>query len=669
MKAWSVVAMSVVILSAPRAIAATSLTQLDPVPVVAEAIAPVVTTHASLLTSNVRVGIIDIIASPILLLVAAIVVFIVIILIVLWGYTRVYTIAPTNEAFVKTGGVFAKNKQVILNGGCIILPGFHELTRVPLREISIDVERTGKLAVRTQDYLRADMRVTFYVCINASEEDVLTAGARLSSQGRIVPANIKEALEKRADDGIRAAAKNKSLAEIDSDKLGFAQEVLNIVEPDLKKVGLTLNNIAISEVEESDTYDTNNFFDAQGVRLRTETIQRSIQQKREVELETQVAIQQKELEARKLSLQIEQEKESAQLDQRLQVEAAIALKEREIQEAQERESASAQRTKILQEKSVEEEEIRRKLSIQQSQIEADIELEEQQKNLKVAQALQQRESDIAEIERKKAIQASQLLAQAEVAEAEQQTRTVQADMAIAIAAKQKESFEAEAERAQAEEAVKTAKQIEIAQRDQQLVAIAAQQDAEKERISANNVVEIDVFRRRRQAEVARQAAELEAESIRTLADANRDRSLAEAEGVAARSRARNALNNANITADLINQVWPELSKQLPEVLQALAPQPGVIGDARIYSFPGAQNNGDGNDINKILLSTSGLKIIDSLLEEGKLGGLIDRVGDLLRDRQSPTSEPTPLQTPTIEAASPEPPSYPDLGGNDIEPTA
>ncbi|MEO0854890.1 MAG: flotillin domain-containing protein, partial [Cyanobacteria bacterium J06648_11] len=358
------------------------------------------------------------------------------------------------------------------------------------------------------------------------------------------------------------------------------------------------------------------------------------------------------------SLQIEQEKESAQLEQRLQVEAAIAQKEREIQEAQERESASAQRTKILQEKSVEEEEIRRKLSIQQSQIDADIELEEQQKNLKVAQALQQRESDIAEIDRQKAIQASQLLAQAEVAEAEQQTRTVQADMAIAIAAKQKESFEAEAERAQAEEAVKTAKQIEIAQRDQQLVAIAAQQDAEKERISANNVVEIDVFRRRRQAEVARQAAELEADSIRTLADANRDRSLAEAEGVAARSRARNALSNANITADLIEQIWPELSKQLPEVLQALAPQPGVIGDARIYSFPGAQNNGDGNDINKILLSTSGLKIIDSLLEEGKLGGLIDRVGELLRDRQSAAPDSIPSRPPTIEAAPSEPPAYP-----------
>jgi uncharacterized membrane protein YqiK len=240
---------------------------------------------------------------------------VILLLLSIWGYTRVYVITPNNEAFVRTGGVFVKQKKVILNGGCIVLPGFHELTRVPLREISIDVERTGKLAVRTQDYLRANMRVTFYVCINADEQDVLTAAARLSRAGKISAEDIKEALEKRADDAIRAAAKRKSIAEIDSDKLGFADEVLNLIQQDLKKVGLTLNNIAISEIEESDTYDTNNFFDAQGVRLRTETIQRSIQQKREVELNTQVTIEQRELDAQKQSLRIGQETESAKLAQ------------------------------------------------------------------------------------------------------------------------------------------------------------------------------------------------------------------------------------------------------------------------------------------------------------------------------------------------------------------
>lgn len=551
----------------------------------------------------------------------------------IWAYTRVYVITPNNEAFVRTGGVFIKRKKVILNGGCIVLPGFHELTRVPLREISIDVERTGKLAVRTKDYLRADMRVTFYVCINEIEEDVLMAAARLSNQGKITPDIIKNALEKRADDAIRAAAKTKDLAEIDSDKLGFAQEVLNLVEPDLKKVGLTLNNIAISEIEEGDTYDTNNFFDAQGVKLRTETIQKSIQQKREVELTTQVVIEQKELDAQKRSLQIAQEKEAAKLAQHLEVEAMKAQREREIEEAKAREAATIQRTIILQNKSVEEEEIGKKLSVQQSQIDADIALEERSKQLKVAQALQKREAELAEIQRQQNVEAAKLQAQVQIAESERLAKLAQEDVAIAVSNKKRESFLAEAQKAKAESSVITASAVEKAERDKQLSIIAAEREAQERRISDQNVVEIDVFRRKRQAEIAQQAALLEAESIRTLAKANRDKLVAEAEGVAAKISAENTISNANLTAKIITTIWPELSEKLPEIMQALAPQPGVLGDARVYSFPGANgNNGNGTgDVNKLLLSTSGLALINTLLDEGKLGALLGQINHLMRD--------------------------------------
>ncbi len=558
---------------------------------------------------------------------------VILLLISVWAYTRVYVITPNNEAFVRTGGIFVKKKTVILNGGCIALPGFHELTRVPLREISIDVERTGKLAVRTQDYLRADMRVTFYVCINATEEDVLTAAARLSQNNRITPEDIKNALEKRADDAIRAAAKHKSLAEIDSDKLGFAQEVLNLVQQDLQKVGLTLNNIAISEVQESDTYDENNFFDAQGVRLRTETIQRSIQQKREVELSTRVAIEQKELDAQKRSLQIAEEKEAALLSQRLKVEALKAQREREIEETRAAEAAAIQRAKLLQAQSVEEEEIRKKLAIQQKEIDASIELEEKNKLLKVTQAQQQQEAAIAEINCRQQVEANRLQAQVTIAESERLARLAQEDVAIAVARKKKESLEAEAERARAESAVTTAIEVEKAEREKNLAIIAAEREAAEKRVLDQNVVEIDGFRRRRQAEIAQQAAELEAEAIRTLAAANRDKAMAEAAGIEALLAAKNVISNANLTAEVITTLWPELASQLPEVLKALAPQPGVIGDAKIYAFPGANGAAD---INKLLLATSGLALINALFEEGKLGALLAQIKELLQE--VPTSE-------------------------------
>lgn len=609
--------------------------------------------------------------SPLIVFPAVIISVIFLILVTIFLYTRFYVIAPNNEAIVRTGGIFKKEQLVILHGGCIVIPGFHEITRVSLREISIDVVRAGNLAVRTQDYMRANMRVTFYVCITPNRNDILTAAARLSKKGQISEGDIKDALEKRADDAIRAAAKKKKLAELDSDKLGFADEVLNLIQGDLRKVGLTLNNIAISEIEESDTYDENNFFDAQGVRLRTETIQRSIQQKREVELTTKVAIEQRELEAEKQSLEIKRQQEDAnitqqkeiellKLAQRKAIESQQAQQQREIQEAIDQEAAKIERNKILQEQAVEEERIQKQLAIQNSQIASSIALEERNKELKVAQALQKKEADVAEIERQKVIESSQLQAKAEIALAEQKTQITEQTAAIAIANKQKERLEAEALRAEAESAVVTAQEVEAAERSQKLAVIVAQQDAQKHRIAEQNVVEIDVFRRRRQAEIARQAAELEAESIRTLADANRHKAMAEAEGQRALIEAQNSLSNANRTAELLKTLWPELVTQLPELMKALAPQPGVLGESRIYSFPGlndANGNGNSGDINKLLLSTSGITLINSLLNEGKLGSVVAQVKSLLQDSPQPSGEstiPTSSMTPNNEPIAKEP---------------
>lgn len=438
--------------------------------------------------------------------------------------------------------------------------------------------------------------------------------------------------------------------------MGFAEEVLNLIQQDLRKVGLTLNNIAISEIEESDTYDENNFFDAQGVRLRTETIQKSIKQKldveldtqrekREIELSTQVAIQQQELEAEKQSLTINKEKEEAKLTQMKEIEFLKVQREREVQEARDQEQAKIERNKILQQQAIEEERIKQQLAVQESQIEANISLEERNKQFRIAQILQAQESEVAEIDRQRTVEASRLLAQIAVTEADQESQIAQQEASISIAKKEKERFAAEAEKAKAEEGVNTARQVENAEREKQLSLIVAEREAAEKRITDQNVVEINVFRRRRQAEIARQAAELEAESIRTLADAEKYRLLAEAQGKLAVIQSENNLNNSNRTADLIKFIFPIIAPQLPEIVKSLAPQPGVLGDARIYAFPGGNGNGtnNSNDINKLLLSTSGLSLINTLLDEGKLGNILTQIKGLLQSNQ-PANNNTQLTT-------------------------
>ncbi|MGB6298349.1 MAG: flotillin domain-containing protein, partial [Rivularia sp. (in: cyanobacteria)] len=172
-------------------------------------------------------------------------------------------------------------------------------------------------------------------------------------------------------------------------------------------------------------------------------------------------------------------------------------------------------------------------------------------------------------------------------------------------------------------------------------AIVAEQQAQERDIRERKVIEIDSFRRRKQAEIAQEAAELEAESIRILAQAERDRALAEAEGIQAKITAENSISNASLSAKILTTIWPELSEKLPEIVSSLAPQPGVIGNTKIYSFPGANGNGKSgvDDINKLLLSTSGISMINNLLEEGNLGKVISQISKLVQKKDEVKPEP------------------------------
>ncbi|NEO85238.1 MAG: hypothetical protein F6J87_13460 [Spirulina sp. SIO3F2] len=192
------------------------------------------------------------IGSTLLLVVLNLISVTVCLLVGLWTYRHFYIVTPSNEAFVRTGGLLDKQRTVILNGGCIIISGFHELTRVPLQEFAIDVDFRGASAVQTQDRLRVNMAAMFYVCVNSDEQDVNTAATCLSKQGQISEDGIRDASIKRLSHALRTAAQQSKLSEIDSDINGFADEVSDLVEPELKKVGLTLNNVALSEIRESD---------------------------------------------------------------------------------------------------------------------------------------------------------------------------------------------------------------------------------------------------------------------------------------------------------------------------------------------------------------------------------------------------------------------------------
>ncbi|MGD1921895.1 MAG: SPFH domain-containing protein, partial [Pleurocapsa sp.] len=147
-------------------------------------------------------------------------------------YTRLYRIIKPNEAIIRSGGFgpLWVGKTAYTQGGCVVLPGLHQTISVPLSEVRIQVIRKGESyedqgAVRTKDYLRAKLTATMYVVVDI--DSVETAAARLCSisSGKVTETDIRAAVEARCDDALRNAAKQSTLTEIESDKVGFGTDV------------------------------------------------------------------------------------------------------------------------------------------------------------------------------------------------------------------------------------------------------------------------------------------------------------------------------------------------------------------------------------------------------------------------------------------------------------
>ena len=193
---------------------------------------------------------------------------------VLLVVTRLYQKTKASESFVRTG---AGGVQVIRDGGCIVIPFLHELVRVSLQTIKLEVVRENEDALITLDKLRADIRAEFFVRVQPDRESILQAsrslGERMSSSGA-----VKELVEDKLVSALRTAAAGKTLEQLNSERDEFLAEVMKLVADDLRSNGLILETATISKLDQTDErfLKVENIFDAQGRRKIAEITQQNL---------------------------------------------------------------------------------------------------------------------------------------------------------------------------------------------------------------------------------------------------------------------------------------------------------------------------------------------------------------------------------------------------------
>ncbi len=538
---------------------------------------------------------------------------------------RLYKRTTRELSLVKTG---AGGKKVIMDGGTLVIPLLHEVTPVNMKTLRLEVRRSGEGALITQDRMRVDVGVEFYVSVMATDEGIARAAQTLGDRTFYVD-QLREMIEGKLIDGLRAVGAKMTMDNLHENRSDFVQQVQNAISEDLLKNGLSLESVSLTALDQTpfDSLDENNAFNAVGMRKLAEVIAKSKKERAEISAEADVAVRRAGMEAERQKIGIQEEEDRAAIASVQEIETMKAAQEMEIALRREDSMRESERARIGREEQVRAAEISR------------------EKNIRAAEITKERELEVAEQERQIIIQ--------QKSEEESRARA-SADLARAEATK-------------ATEAVQTARDVAEAERTKQIALIDATREAEREATKIRLAAAAEKDAAHDRADARREEAQAEADSITIRAEAKKKDMLAEAEGKRAITEAENSLSE-QIVAMKIDMARIEA---LPAIMEQMVKPVEKIGSIKIHQVSGlgggmggnggglSGGNGSGGDkpiVNQALDSIMGMAVQMPALR--KLG---DELGLSLENGIEGLAEsaliPRPApKTPAIEQPAAEVPA-------------
>ncbi|MDH5541135.1 MAG: SPFH domain-containing protein, partial [Rhizobacter sp.] len=411
---------------------------------------------------------------------------------------RFYERATRETSLVRTG---FRGRRVVMDGGVLSVPWFHQILRVNMQSLRLEVGRAGEAALITKDRLRVDVGVEFYVSVLTSEDGIARAAQTLGNR-TFDAAKLRELIEGKLVDALRAVAARMTMDELHENRGRFVAEVRDSLVESLGRNGLELDSVSLTALDQTPikALDENNVFNAVGLRKLAEVIAKSKKERAEIDADAEVSVRRAAMEASRRKLQIDLEEQTAQIAQVQQIETLKAAQFAEV--------------------------VKRK---------ADSELESARARIDMEQSI--RAADIA---RERAIREAEIARERDLALAEQLSQITVAQKSQDESKARAAADTARADAVKAAESIPTARQIAEAERRKAIALLAATQEAEiagtRLRMSAKS--DAAAATDRAAARVQDAKADADAQALRSAA--NRGELLAQAEGRRALVDAENA---------------------------------------------------------------------------------------------------------------------------------
>ncbi|QOV36911.1 flotillin family protein [Streptomyces ferrugineus] len=399
--------------------------------------------------------------------------------------------------------------------GQVVLPVLHKAEVMDISVKTIEITRAGKEGLICRDNIRADIRISFFVKVNKTVEDVVKVAQAVGTARASHRETLQELFHAKFSEALKTVGKQMDFTDLYTKREELRYRIIEVIGVDLS--GYHLEDAAIDYLEQTPLaqLDPANVLDAQGIRKITELTAIEHVRTNEFQRTEEKEITRQNVDAREAILELERRQADAEIKQRREIETVRAREEAETARVVEEERLRAQGAFLRTEEQlgVQRENQAREVAVAAKNRERVIAVENEriEKDRLLEVIARERETELTRIAAEKEVEGEKRAIAEVVRERVAVDRTV----------------------AEQEESIKRLRAVEEAERERQAVIIAAEAEAQEKLVK-----DIKAAEAAEQAAVHRAAEELTlAEARLKSADLDAQAKLRLAEGVQAESAA------------------------------------------------------------------------------------------------------------------------------------
>ncbi|WP_410658911.1 flotillin family protein [Amycolatopsis sp. lyj-112] len=256
--------------------------------------------------------------------------------------SRLFKKVPQGKALI-----ISKVRRVdVTFTGAIVMPVLHKAEIMDTSVKAMEITRTGREGLICRDNIRADIRISFFVRVNKTVEDVIKVAQAIGTERASDEATLQELFNAKFSEALKTVGKQLDFVDLYTKRHEFRDQIIRVIGTDLN--GYSLEDAAIDYLEQTpmSQLDSANILDAQGIRKITELTAIEHVRTNEFRRGEEKEITRQNVDAKEAILELERRQADAEIKQRREVETMRAREEAEIAKVQAEERLKSQAAQL-----------------------------------------------------------------------------------------------------------------------------------------------------------------------------------------------------------------------------------------------------------------------------------------------------------------------------------